>query len=1325
MVTALVQFDLLSHGLSSPFEYYLVESIAANCDKNYLQTIQCYVTSSTPETFYESVKRTLKLPLFDQSIIDWELNYKFRHPRILAHYDIATSRKPGYLNSNGEIVRDFCFSESSLLKPFDRVLGDSRKPLVIYYGSHTLTSKKELARLLEKLTRDEIRLVWRYVPTHKQRERLSGFGITLKAKNTEYLAIDPNNIVSTKRKFRVPPLKMSMIEQIDALDEWFPVYDENLSYKIASYVLDSTKPLETLQHITRRLPHYAPFLSKLKTKQEVIEAASKNSQLGLGADSYGIYVNGAPIHGLEVDVVKLMETVTREYAIIDDLTGLGFNTTQAKFLISKYALMSAVKESHFATGNLILGNNENRFQVWRHKYLKYLKRGVVYFNDIETDEMYAEFTIDQDIYLQPGEHIPLLKENIHDVVVFINMGDKSQLRAFFVIAKLILDNGIPQQVGLVALPGDDRDGIVASKFYHIVSQGTAKQEALAFLYKYMEATTDEESNQVLDLIPDDPDFDPEVYAHTARAFSVNEPLLAVNGVFMSLSSNWKAGMGKQVSQDVHIIRDRLRLGIAVEQPLRTVLYDRAKKERNSRVIPEDPSKVIYKHVDKELVDSLLLISRERGGQNQAGSFWLVGDFHHPSLISQLIEIIKLVESDGVIVHIIDTGGCFENEFKSQYNLASLTKGEIERLKAHLVDWKPKGAGLRYYGKILERKQLPMHHDFMLYNARYFRLSSPALTHGELKYLIDYENGQRLSILPEIFNAYPPLFESLNKTAVALNSGLSEAEWFDLVTLTLATSFHKDDDVFVKDVQRYDFSVLDTSNVITHGPVDAPVEVLLIVDPVDTQAALWSSIIDSVRDMQFVHTKVILQPQRNLITSLTHAFVSNYPRALVKFDEKGQWMLDASTKMKLPENLIFDADIVVPSRWKVQRGDSNVDLENLVCLSHSYAQFELSELIIEGYARDIHSGRHPLMILSLDNGHDTTVMSALGYFQLPAKPGTTVTMRAINGDLLSAREKFDSNIRPTEVQFEMWDLSAYNVHARTSNEFAWDFQDDGDTINIFSIAGGELYERLMGIMTASVRQHTKRPLKFWLLENFLSEEFKSVTLPALAAYYGYDYELVSYKWPRFLRQQDDKQRQIWGYKILFLDELFPSNVSRIIYVDADQVVRSDLGELMDLDLEGKPYAFTPMCEDREDMKGYMFWKQGYWENILGENLRYHISALFVVDLTRFRALHAGDWLRSHYQKLSSDPNSLANLDQDLPNNLQNVIPIFSLPQEWLWCETWCNLDWKDTAKSIDLCNDPLTKENKLTKAKRLILEWSDYDRQIQTVLSLDAGIGDEL
>jgi hypothetical protein len=39
-----------------------------------------------------------------------------------------------------------------------------------------------------------------------------------------------------------------------------------------------------------------------------------------------------------------------------------------------------------------------------------------------------------------------------------------------------------------------------------------------------------------------------------------------------------------------------------------------------------------------------------------------------------------------------------------------------------------------------------------------------------------------------------------------------------------------------------------------------------------------------------------------------------------------------------------------------------------------------------------------------------------------------------------------------------------------------------------------------------------------------------------------------------------------YKILFLDVLFPLGLKKVIYIDADQVVRSDIAELWDHDLK---------------------------------------------------------------------------------------------------------------------------------------------------------------
>jgi UDP-glucose:glycoprotein glucosyltransferase len=52
--------------------------------------------------------------------------------------------------------------------------------------------------------------------------------------------------------------------------------------------------------------------------------------------------------------------------------------------------------------------------------------------------------------------------------------------------------------------------------------------------------------------------------------------------------------------------------------------------------------------------------------------------------------------------------------------------------------------------------------------------------------------------------------------------------------------------------------------------------------------------------------------------------------------------------------------------------------------------------------------------------------------------------------------------------------------------------------------------------------------------------------------------------------------------------------------------------------------------------------GFSDHLRGKP--YHISALYVVDLDKFRKMKAGDSLRAIYDQLSADPNSLANLDQ---------------------------------------------------------------------------------
>ncbi|CAL5438882.1 unnamed protein product [Camellia sinensis] len=455
---------------------------------------------------------------------------------------------------------------------------------------------------------------------------------------------------------------------------------------------------------------------------------------------------------------------------------------------------------------------------------------------------------------------------------------------------------------------------------------------------------------------------------------------------------------------------------------------------------------------------------------------------------------------------------------------------------------------------------------------------------------------------------------------------------------------------------------------------------------------------------------------------------------------------------------------------------NILLENLGDLRTLQAVFELEALVLTGHCSEKdHDPPQGLQLIlgTLSTPHlvDTIVMANLGYWQMKVSPGVWYLQLAPgrsselyvlkDGDgsqgMTSSKHITINDLRGKLVHLEVVkkkgkerekllvssDDDSHSQGKKKGNQKGWNSnilkwasgfiggsEDSkksestsvehgnsvrrGKRINIFSIASGHLYERFLKIMILSVLKNTNRPVKFWFIKNYLSPQFKDV-IPHMAREYGFEYELVTYKWPTWLNKQKEKQRIIWAYKILFLDVIFPLSLEKVIFVDADQVVRADMGELYDMDIKGRPLAYTPFCDNNRDMDGYRFWRQGFWKDHL-RGRPYHISALYVVDLVKFRETASGDNLRVFYENLSKDPNSLSNLDQDLPNYAQHTVPIFSLPQEWLWCESWCGNATKSKAKTIDLCNNPMTKEPKLQGARRIVSEWLDLDSEARRFTS---------
>ncbi|KAI9052369.1 hypothetical protein LZ554_003719 [Drepanopeziza brunnea f. sp. 'monogermtubi'] len=630
-----------------------------------------------------------------------------------------------------------------------------------------------------------------------------------------------------------------------------------------------------------------------------------------------------------------------------------------------------------------------------------------------------------------------------------------------------------------------------------------------------------------------------------------------------------------------------------------------------------------------------------------------------------------------------------------------------------------------------------------------------LDEGDLDQLLSYERSKRitpanaaLEALGLLDNIANPLAAAKISSIVAISTISDTPDGIFEQTSTLRMSqFH---------VWNSTYTAIETGDALT-----ASIHLTVLLDPASQLGQKWVPLLKVLSELDGVYMKLFLNPKERLEELPVKRFYRYVLDSKPTFDEVGALKPLSATFTGVPQEALLNLGMDIPPAWLVAPKVSVYDPDNIKLSSIKAdveALYELENILIEGHSREIPGGAAPrgvqLTLGTERNPHtaDTIIMSNLGYFQFQANPGY------YRIDLLEGRSAEIFNIdsvgsqgwSPTagdeNTEVVLMSFKGATLYPRISRKPGMDSEDvleiKADSkpdlvsrglnfaqsilgkgkgavekqaqadINIFSVASGHLYERMLNIMMVSVMKHTKHTVKFWFIEQFLSPSFKDF-IPYLAAEYGFQYEMVTYKWPHWLRAQTEKQREIWGYKILFLDVLFPLSLDKVIFVDADQIVRTDMIELVNHDLKGAPYGFTPMCDSRVEMEGFRFWKQGYWEKFL-RGLPYHISALYVVDLHRFRQIAAGDRLRQQYHQLSADPNSLSNLDQDLPNHMQSILPIHSLPQEWLWCETWCSDESLKDAKTIDLCNNPQTKEPKLDRARRQVPEWTVYDDEIAAV-----------
>ncbi|KAK1310475.1 UDP-glucose:glycoprotein glucosyltransferase [Acorus calamus] len=1256
-----------------------------------------------------------------------------------------------WLSSPTKLAEDS--SEQPEIFDFDHVHLNSSKssPVAILYGALGTDCFKEFHAVLADSSK-------------KDALNLGGYGVELALKNMEYKAMDDSTVkkgvtledprtedlsqevrgfIFSKIMDRKPELTSEVMAfrdyllsatVSDTLDVWEL---KDLGHQTAQRIIHASDPLQSMQEINQNFPTVVSSLSRMKLNASIKDEIIANQRMVTPGKSL-MALNGALLNIEDIDLYLLMDMVHEELSIADQFLKLKIPQSAIRNLLSAASPPEA-----------------NTFRVdFRSTHFRYIRKNIfhaVYVIDPATtcglekiDHNGGKLPIHP-----PGVDGNHLGEDISSLIIrlfsFIEENYGTQLAFQFL-------SSVNKEWTMSGDPSEDNlemhhvEGAFVEAILYVVSKAKSPpQETLLKIEKDLELKqkADESSLFIFNLglsklecsmlmngliyetsegalmnamNAEMPKIQEQVYyGHINSYTDILDYLLSESGhprynpqivgekndqkKFVSLSAS--ALDGDSILNDIsyihsHETHDDLK-------PVTHLLIVNAASKEGMNLLHEGirylirGSKigrigVLFNIYDDSLSPSILL----------AKVFKVTGTSfsYKKKLLDFLDQLCSFYESEYMLDSSVDAEGvqlfmnkvcelAEANDLPSEDYKAALLSFSVDKIKDHL----------NKVAYLLDKQfGLESGVSAVITNGRVILLNDEnSFLSDDLRLLESLEFDQRVKHIVEV---------------------IEKVEWQDVDPDSLTSKFISDVIMFVSssmavrhrgpeqarfEVLSAEFSavVLDSGNSSIH--IDA------VIDPLSPSGQKLSPLLRILQKYVRTSMRIILNPVDDF--SITDYSV-NGPKAFF-------------SNMPLSKTLTMNLD--VPEPWLVEpviavHDLDNILLENLGDERTLQAVFELEALVLTGHcAEEDHDPPRGLQLIlgSKSRQHlvDTLVMANLGYWQMKISPGVWYLQLAPgrSSDLYSLKETKDGRKQfPLSKRIIVNDLRGKLVHLEVMKK------------------RGKEHEQLLSASADDVslkgdkvhHQNWNTNLLKWATDLIggggqtrKKDGAAGDVIPHMAGEYGFEYELITYKWPTWLHKQKEKQRIIWAYKILFLDVIFPLSLEKVIFVDADQVVRADMGELYDMDIKGRPLAYTPFCDNNKDMDGYRFWRQGFWnEHLRGKP--YHISALYVVDLARFRQTAAGDNLRVFYETLSKDPNSLSNLDQansrsrlrDLPNYAQHQVPIFSLPQEWLWCESWCGNSTKSKAKTIDLCNNPMTKEPKLQGARRIISEWTDLDSE---------------
>ncbi|KAI5305558.1 hypothetical protein KEM56_004077, partial [Ascosphaera pollenicola] len=321
---------------------------------------------------------------------------------------------------------------------------------------------------------------------------------------------------------------------------------------------------------------------------------------------------------------------------------------------------------------------------------------------------------------------------------------------------------------------------------------------------------------------------------------------------------------------------------------------------------------------------------------------------------------------------------------------------------------------------------------------------------------------------------------------------------------------------------------ENSSIVVSKTDDPIIFINAVVDPASEMAQRYLPILKVLANLEGVQVHILLDPHDDLQELPVKRFYRHVLTSTPSFDDDGHLSIPKAEFKDIPKKALLTLAMDVPQAWLVAPEDSVHDLDNLLLSnvkegSNVDALYLLEYILVEGHSRDTTLNVPPrgvqLLLGTETQPHymDTIIMANLGYFQFKSRPGywkislkpgpsesifslddiganvmqtgpdeekNHLTLMSFQGKILFPRLSRRKGHEKDDVLSSSPSLSSARGYLSRGLDFASSLFSGprpqtkvNADINIFSVASGHLYERMLNIMMVSVMRHTEHTVKF--------------------------------------------------------------------------------------------------------------------------------------------------------------------------------------------------------------------------------------------------------